>query len=547
MKAIEKVHKRIFPKALQREVAKKTFNAVGIQGLPEEWVEERFEGAMRQVLGLPGGGLLPASAEEAITELGILGIFGGVRLASMMPFAFQPEAGSPQEAIKKLKNTKKLIEKSPEINDSKKGKIQADLDKRIQQLGELAESTAREQELEEHLRVIKREQIEAPPTARPQITAEYQQRVDDLEEQRMVIRSAENLTEEQRGVEYEALDNEIFSLNRLIQNEQKPIEEGTVAPTTSASRVDPEHVVRIEQELTFLRERRMEQQRIAQEEYDAIVAERSADTSSLVRNQPRVGSETIISESQLLPTIEERVPEQAIVSEGQMSDTPTLQYRPGPTSTVPDAISGSVLPREPKIGHITKLGEMFTSMPYYQALLGVSELTDPALRAKLNLGVEYRKISNEIDTIIAVLNKNAGISRRERGRYYKKGQPTTAMVKMAEALNAYENPPVTFNEIETKTFQYFRGLSRTLIERENAVRDSLGMERIPYRTAYFRHVAERTVDDINKGIVELPNELQYWMTQQVNSKMYNPTEFKRKLSSRLEEFYSRDLGILKNI
>ena len=542
MRAIEKLHKRIFPKATQREVAKKAFNVVGIQGLPEEWAEERFEGAMRQVLGLPGGGLLPASGEEALVELGILGIFGGIRTASMMPFAFQPEAGSPQEAIKKLKNTKKLIDKSPEIKDSKKGEIQADLDRRIQQLSELAEMTSREQELEEHLHVIKGEQIEAPLTARPQITAEYQQRIDDLEEQRMVVRSAENLTEEQKRVEYEALDNEIFSINRRIQDEQKPIEQGDVAPTTPASRTDPEHVARIEQELTFLRERRTEQQRVAQEEYDAIIAERSADTSSLIRNQPRIGSEAIISEGQLLPTIEGHVPEQAVLGEGQMLETPALQHRPGPTSTVPRGIEGSVLPKEPKIGHITTLGAAFTSMPYYQTLLGVDKLTDPALRAKLDLGVEYHKLSNEIDIIIAVLNKDAGISRRERRRYYKKGKPTTAMVKMAEALNTHENPPVTFNEIEIKTFQYFRGLSRTLIERENLVRDSLGMERISYRTAYFRHIAERTVDEIDEGVVELPEELQYWMTQQVNAKLYNPTEFKRKLGSKLEEFYSRDLG-----
>lgn len=537
MKAIEKVHKRIFPKALQREVAKKTFNAVGIQGLPEEWVEERFEGAMRAILGLPGGGLLPASAEEAITELGILGIFGGVRLASMMPFAFQPEAGSPQEAIKKLKNTKRLIEKSPEIDDSKKGEIQADLDKRIQQLGELAESTARERELEEHLRKIKGEQIEAPLTARPQITAEYQQRIDDLEEQRMVIRSADNLTEDQKEIEYEALDNEIFGINRLIQNEQKPIEQGDVAPTTSASRVDPEHVKRIEQELAFLRERRTEQQRLAKEEYDAIIMERTQSTAELVRNQARIGSEAIISEGQLLSTIEERVPEMTVVSEGQLLETPILSYRPGPSSTVPTTIEGPLSFKEP-----TLAGQAFTGMSYYNVILGTKELTKPAEEAKMELDIEYQKMSNEIDMWIARLNKEAGISRRERKRYYKKGEPTTAMVKMAEALNAYENPPVTFTETEVEIFRYFRGLSQALIRRENIVRDSLGMERIPYRTAYFRHIAERTAKEIDEGTVEIPQELRYWMTKQVTVKMFNPTEFKRKLSSKLEEHYSRNLG-----
>jgi hypothetical protein len=536
MKAINKLHARIFPKALQREVAKKTFNAVGIQGLPEEWVEERFEGAMRGILGLPGGGLLPTSAEEAITELGILGIFGSVRLASMMPFAFQPEAGSPQEAIKKLKNTKRLIEKSPEIKDSKKGEIQADLDKRIQQLGELAETTAHERELEEHLRKIQGEQLEAPPTARPQETAEYQQRIDDLEEQRIVIRSAENLNEEQKEVEYEALDNEIFSINKLIQDAQKPIEQGEIAPTTSASRVDPEHVKRVEQELTFLRERRLEQQRVAQEEYDAIVAERSADIGGLVQNQPRIGSEAIISEGQMLPTIEERVSERTVASEGQMLDTLTVPYRPGPTSTVPPSIEGRTTFKEP-----TAPGSAFTAMPYYNVLLGISKLTKPAEEAKVELDLEYRKIRNEIDNTIAFLNKEAGISRRERKRYYKKGEPTTAMKKMSEALNTYESPPITFTGAEVEVFTFFRGLSRILIGRENLVRDRLGMDRIPYRTAYFRHIAERTAEEIDKGVIEIPQELRYWMTKQVTTKMFNPTEFKRKLGSKLEELYSRNL------
>lgn len=548
MKAIEKLHKRIFPKATQRETAKKTFNAVGIQGLPEEWVEERFEGAMREVLGLPGGGLLPATAEDAIVELGVLGIFGGVRMASMMPFAFQPEAGSPDAAIRDLKRAEKLIQRSREIRPKAKVKAVEDIHKKIQELGELRESTARERELEEHLRIIAGEQVETQPSARPQTTAAYQQRVDDLEEQRVVVRGAENLTEEQKEVEYEALDNEIFSVNRLIQEEQAPIEQGVVAPTTTASRTDPEHVKRIEQELTFLRERRMEQQRLAQEEYDALVMEQTQSTSDLVRNQARIGSEALVNEGQILPTIEGQMQDPGMVSEGQLSDAPILSYRPGPSSTVPREIEGSTLPKEPKIGHPTFFGALFTSMPYYQTLLGVSELTDPAYRAKLNLGVEYRNISNEIDKMIAVLNKDAGISRRERRRYYKKGQPTTAMVKMAEALNTHEAPSATFNEVETGVFQYFRGLSRTLIERENAVRDSVGMERIPYRTAYFRHVAERTVEDINNEVVEVPNELQYWMTQQVTKKSYNPTEFKRQLASKLETFYSRDLGaVSKNM
>lgn len=536
MKAIEKLHKRIFPEALQRETAKKTFNAVGIQGLPEEWVEERFEGAMREVLGLPGGGLLPASAEDAIVELGILGVFGGMRTAAMMPFAFQPEAGSPQEAIKKLNNTKRLIEKSPEIDDSKKGEIQADLDKRIQQLGELAETTARERELEEHLRNIKGEQLETPPTARPQATAKYQQRIDDLEEQRMVVRDAENLTEEQKELEYEALDNEIFSINKMIQKEQVPIEQGEIAPTTPASRVDLEHVARIERELTFLRERRLEQQRAAQEEYDILVLERAQETSDIIRNQPRIGSEAIISEGQILPTIEERVPEMAVVGEGQMLETPAVPYRPGPASTVPPSIEGRTSFKEPTVP-----GAAFTAMPYYNVLLGISKLTKPAEEAKVELDLEYRKIRNEIDNTIAFLNKEAGISRRERRRYYKKGESTTAMKKMSEVLNTYENPPVTFTEAEVEVFTFFRGLSRTLIERENLIRDRLGMERIPYRTAYFRHIAEKTAEEIDKGVVEIPQELRYWMTKQVTTKMYNPTEFKRKLGSKLEKLYSRNL------
>jgi len=165
---------------------------------------------------------------------------------------------------------------------------------------------------------------------------------------------------------------------------------------------------------------------------------------------------------------------------------------------------------------------------------------------KQRFGKEYRKIRTTTHRMIAALNKAAGIEKKELKAYHKHGEPTSAMIKIAEALNTYEDAPATLNKDETATFNYFRTLSRELITRENVVRREMGVEEIPYHTAYFRHVSESTVDDILSGKIEIPPELEYWMQENFSSKVYNPTEKARMLGSKLEELYSRDLEAVTN-
>lgn len=224
-----------------------------------------------------------------------------------------------------------------------------------------------------------------------------------------------------------------------------------------------------------------------------------------------------------------------VVSESQILPEP----RQVPIEIAPDRVEVKEF-REATI--ISDIGSPMHEMEQ----LGVEPLIKPAIEGKQRFDREYRKIRVKTRRMIEALHKSAKTSRKEQRVYKKHGEPTSAMIEMAEALNTYEEAPAHFNEEQITTFNYFRTLSRELITRENQIRRDMGVKEIPYRTGYFRHVSQQQVDEILNGEVSVPPEIEYFMEEHFSSKVYNPTEKKRMLGSKLEELYSRDLEAVTN-
>lgn len=132
----ETLHKRAFPKTGKGDAISSLLGKLGIHGFTEEWLEERFGGLMRDALGLPGGGILPASVDEALIELGVLAIPAGARRVALEIANHQiqsPEGqGKREQTIEQLENARMLVRNSPEITDEDKEIMYGDLDRQIE-------------------------------------------------------------------------------------------------------------------------------------------------------------------------------------------------------------------------------------------------------------------------------------------------------------------------------------------------------------------------------------------------------------------------------
>jgi len=169
--------------------------------------------------------------------------------------------------------------------------------------------------------------------------------------------------------------------------------------------------------------------------------------------------------------------------------------------------------------------KLLTSQSRYAELLGVKELAKPFEVGKMNLDLEYGKISHQIDIATRKLK-----------------QSNVKPEQMAQLLNTNEEAPAELTGKERDIFNYFRELTREIISRENAVRKALNLEPIKYRKAYFKHVADLMSQEVVEGKHPLPEGLKYWSEQLVGKKVFNPMEMKRKLQDDLLDYFSKDLS-----
>lgn len=276
------------------------------------------------------------------------------------------------------------------------------------------------------------------------------------------------------------------------------------------------------------------------EELDNRIVELQPDIEAQITEeaQPVVEEERVrLPGEELIPTpstpTDKFVSEGAIIEPGKAEPPkPTERqqpYEPTPTTDDPQF-------KEPTIA------AGITPQNYYSQILGTKYLTKPSEIGKQEMDLEFNEIRGQIDGMLRALDKEAKTPWGERRRYRRKGEPTAAHVKMAELLNNNEEAPSNLTEGEKVVFDYFRKLSKNLIERENQVRRNLGVDEIPYRTNYFRHVAGELAHEIVGEGAILPKELEYWMDKKVSAKIFNSMEIERQLGSKLEELFSRDLG-----
>ncbi len=195
---------------------------------------------------------------------------------------------------------------------------------------------------------------------------------------------------------------------------------------------------------------------------------------------------------------------------------------------------------ERKYGEPT-LVRLFTSQVYYSEVLGVKPLVEALEAGKFQLDLTYRNLAHLVEKQIGRVNKVWGTSKSGVLSAKMKNQPTKAVMELRDALDAGELPPDSMSLEQAEEFLWFRNLNRTILRWENEIRVKVGLEPIPYRKAYVRHVAERTRDDILWGRRDLPEGLKYWSKQVAGKKIFNDMAMQRKLADDLEGYFTKDL------
>lgn len=184
----------------------------------------------------------------------------------------------------------------------------------------------------------------------------------------------------------------------------------------------------------------------------------------------------------------------------------------------------------------------FTSQIHYAQVLGVKPLVEPLELAKQRLDLEFQALGNAVDIKINEINRAWGISAGEKLKAKVKNIPTRAVKELRDLLDKYESPPVDLPTNQAELFIWFRNLGRTILNGENQVRRLLGIEEIPYRQAYVRHIADATAQEIMLGNRPIPEALKYWSQRIVGKRIFNPMEMQRNLATDLEEYFTKDLA-----
>lgn len=186
----------------------------------------------------------------------------------------------------------------------------------------------------------------------------------------------------------------------------------------------------------------------------------------------------------------------------------------------------------------------YVTPQWYTALkLGFGKVVKPIWEGKLSVTHYHRQLSKELDDVGKRINKMYGATIKERAIAFKRNIPTNAYQKMAKLLDTYEEAPEALSEKERGIFNYFRDKTRDYIEQENAIRKQLKLKPIRYRKAYLRHVSTETSKEMLNGLYPIPENVKYYMKDVIGKKVWNPTEFNRKLERLSDDIYkifSRD-------
>ncbi|KKM15181.1 hypothetical protein LCGC14_1698650, partial [marine sediment metagenome] len=223
-----------------------------------------------------------------------------------------------------------------------------------------------------------------------------------------------------------------------------------------------------------------------------------------------------------------------------------------PQNFITNAEGGDIIRNMRNIAILNPLGELkfgkptaikyLTSQIYYAQVLGLKKLTNPLELAKVDFDQANRAMSAAIDLKLKEVNKAWGVSTKEVISAKVKNIPTKGSVALRDLLDKYEEAPASLTDAQKDAFNWFRNLNRSIIDGENEVRRAMGVEEIPYRQAYVRHIPDEMAKNIMEGTHPIPPNLLYWAKKLVSKKIFNPMELHRQLSEDLANIYSKDLA-----
>lgn len=183
---------------------------------------------------------------------------------------------------------------------------------------------------------------------------------------------------------------------------------------------------------------------------------------------------------------------------------------------------------------------IITDPSFYAVQLGVKSLVEPLEKAKQDFDFEYRKAAHALDKKGVVIDKVGKTTAKERVMAKIRNIPTRAREEMGRLLDKHEVAPADLDPEKTKIFNYFRGLSRTILKRQNEARTKLGWPTIPSRKAYQRRIATDIAREMLAGKYPFPEGIKFWSGINTGEKVFNPMEFRRKLEDDVYNLFTKD-------
>ncbi len=182
----------------------------------------------------------------------------------------------------------------------------------------------------------------------------------------------------------------------------------------------------------------------------------------------------------------------------------------------------------------------FTDPSYYAHKLGVKSLIEPIEKAKGEFDLELRSAAHELDKMGHQIDKVWGTTAREKARARVKNIPTKAKEELGELLDTYEEAPEDLDPKKKEIFNWFRNLTRTMLERQNEARAALDLEPIVGREAYMRHVVSDAAREVLNNRYPFPEGSKYWSKKVVAGRIYNPMELQRTIEDDLFGIFTKD-------
>lgn len=183
---------------------------------------------------------------------------------------------------------------------------------------------------------------------------------------------------------------------------------------------------------------------------------------------------------------------------------------------------------------------IITDPSFYAVQLGVKSLVEPLEKAKQDFDFEYRKAANALERQGVVIDRVGKTTAKERILSKVKNIPTRAREEIGRLLDKHEVAPADLGPEKTKIFNYFRGLSRTILKRQNEARTKLGWPTIPSRKAYQRRIATDIAREMLAGKYPFPEGVKFWSGINTGEKIFNPMEFRRKLEDDVFNLFTKD-------